>query len=204
MNPDVEQLIAAAREGDAEALGRLLQQYRPYLKIMAQRRLDPALAVREDASDVVQRTCLEAHRDLVAFHGNTEGELVAWLKAILNNNALEVIEKHRRAGKRNVDRRVSMDDSGGGGGQPLRQRLANNQSSPSQRAMRGEAAVRLAQFLDQLPEDQREAVRLRHLEGWSLAEIADHFQRSRTAVAGLLKRGLRAMRREFAQVEESE
>ena len=51
--------------------------------------------------------------------------------------------------------------------------LAAEQSSPSQRALRKEYSVRLAAALAQLPEPQREAVALRHLEGWSLADIAD-------------------------------
>jgi RNA polymerase sigma-70 factor (ECF subfamily) len=55
----------------------------------------------------------------------------------------------------------------------------------------------LAQAVETLPEDQREAIRLRYLEGWSLAQIAEHFDRSQVAVAGLLKRGLRGLREYF-------
>jgi RNA polymerase sigma-70 factor (ECF subfamily) len=72
--------------------------------------------------------------------------------------------------------------------------LAADQSSPSHRAIRAEAAIKLARALRQLPEDQREAVRLRHLEGWSLSELAEHFGRSQFAVAGLVKRGLQTLR----------
>ena len=61
--------------------------------------------------------------------------------------------------------------------------------------MRGEDAVRLAAALCELPEDQRKAVRLRHLEGFTLQQLAEHFDRSPEAVAGLLKRGLRKLRK---------
>jgi RNA polymerase sigma-70 factor (ECF subfamily) len=66
--------------------------------------------------------------------------------------------------------------------------------------MRGEAAVRLAQAMETLPEDQREAIRLRHLEGFTLVELAAHFDRSEVAVAGLVKRGLRGLRKYFEKL----
>jgi RNA polymerase sigma-70 factor (ECF subfamily) len=60
--------------------------------------------------------------------------------------------------------------------------------------LQGEQAVRLAQALETLPADQREAVRLRHLEGQSLAEMAHRLERSERAVAALLNRGIVALR----------
>ncbi|MBW3600449.1 MAG: sigma-70 family RNA polymerase sigma factor [Planctomycetes bacterium] len=191
-----EELIRLAREGDREALGRLLEQYRAYLRLLAQRRLDAVAQARVDASDVVQQTCMEAHRDFAAFRGGHEGELLAWLRRILEHNAAHTIERHIYAQKRTLDREKPLDDSQSAAG-PLLGRLAAEQTSPSRRAMLGEAAVRLAQALEHLPEDQREAVRLRHLEGWTLDQLTEHFQRSETAVAGLLKRGLRGLRSHF-------
>jgi RNA polymerase sigma-70 factor (ECF subfamily) len=67
--------------------------------------------------------------------------------------------------------------------------------------MRGEMAIRLAAEIESLPDDQRDAVRLRHLEGWSIGELAVHFDRSESAVAGLLKRGLRRLRDQLADSE---
>jgi RNA polymerase sigma-70 factor (ECF subfamily) len=60
--------------------------------------------------------------------------------------------------------------------------------------MRDEAAVVLASCLDKIPETQREAIRMRYLEGMSLKSISDRTGKSEMAVAGLLKRGLRALR----------
>ena len=80
----------------------------------------------------------------------------------------------------------------------MRERLESRQSSPSSRAMRGEAAVRLAQAMDRLPTDQCEAIRLRYLEGSSLTQIATEMQRSEVAAAGLLKRGLRGLRSDLS------
>ncbi len=190
-----QELIRRARDGDREALGVLLDRYRPYLRILAQRRLEPVQG-RVDASDVVQQTFLEAQRDFPAFGGKEEPELIAWLRRVLENNAANTLERHWFAQKRRVDRERSLDDTHGGG-TPLHRSVAAEQTSPSRRAMLGEAAVRLAEALETLPADQREAVRLRHLEGWTIAQLAGYFERSETAVAGLLKRGLRGLREHF-------
>ena len=76
--------------------------------------------------------------------------------------------------------------------------IPSGSSSPSQRMMRDEAAVVLAICLEQIPETQRQAIRMRYLEGMSLKEISERIEKSEMAVAGLLKRGLRALREEMA------
>ena len=187
-------LLAKACGGDGEALGTLLQKYRPYLRVMAQRRLDSRLKIRVDPSDVVQTTFLEAHRDLAGFRGKSQGELVAWLRRILDNNLAQAIQRHVFAKKRSIRREKSLDDAVGTS-HVLADFLAADQSSPSRRVMRGEAAIRLTVAMQRLPRDQHEAVRLRHLEGCSLAQIAERFGRTEVAVAGLLKRGLRGLRK---------
>ena len=53
-----------------------------------------------DASDIVQQTCMEGHRDFAAFRGQAEGELLAWLRRILEHNAAHTIERHVYAQKR--------------------------------------------------------------------------------------------------------
>lgn len=60
--------------------------------------------------------------------------------------------------------------------------------------MRDEAAVYLANCLEEIPDTQREALRLRYVEGCSLKEIAAKMDKSEMAAAGLLKRGLQALR----------
>ena len=72
--------------------------------------------------------------------------------------------------------------------------LVADQTSPSQRAANVEQFVQLANCLAKLPDDQREAVMRHHLQGWTLAELAAHLQRSEGAVAGLLHRGLKQLK----------
>jgi RNA polymerase sigma-70 factor (ECF subfamily) len=60
--------------------------------------------------------------------------------------------------------------------------------------MQAEVVLQLIRALDTLPADQREAIRLRYFDSWTLERIAAHMNRSLTSVAGLLKRGLKSLR----------
>src|SRR5262249_13136767 len=68
------------------------------------------------------------------------------------------------------------------------------ESSPSQRLMRQERLLKLAEALDRLPEDQRTALELRYLQGLSVAEVCRRMGRGTPSVANLLYRGLKALR----------
>lgn len=187
-----QQLLDQALAGNADALGELLEHYRAYLTVLAQRYLDQRVRGRLDAADVVQITFLEAQRDLPSFRGHQIEELLGWLRHILRNNVASAHQKHIYTQKRSAGREVvnSPTDS-----RPAFTDLAPSETtSPSQRMMRDEAAVYLANCLDELPETQREALRLRYVEGCSLKEIADSMHKTEMAVAGLLKRGLKALR----------
>lgn len=192
------ELLEQARRGDREALGKLLESQRVALHRLAERQLDGRVAVRVDASDVIQQTFLEAHRSFPQFAGRGARELVAWLQGILGHKVAGAVRDHALLQKRDVRRDRSIDDSGGGAG-PLKQQLDAGLSTPSQKAIRGEEVQRLTEALTLLPDDQREAVRLRHLEGWTLADIARHLGRTPSATAGLIKRGMQALRRQLHQ-----
>jgi RNA polymerase sigma-70 factor (ECF subfamily) len=189
-------LLERARRGEADAMGQLLEHYQPYLYLLAQRRLSPRIRTRVDPSDIVQQTLFEAQRDLSAFRGDAAEELSAWLRRILQHNVQQSVERHWQTKKRSLQQERSLNEPLDGG-QQLCELLAAEQSSPSQRAMKGEAAVQLARAICQLPEDQREAVRLRHLEGFSLKQLAETMGRSEMAVAGLIKRGLQGLREQL-------
>ena len=194
MNNDTNSaVLKRAKGGDRDALGNLLNRYRPYLRILALRYLDSGVRSRVDPSDVIQQTCLDIHRDIDGFRGAHEAEWIGWVRKILENNVNQVIRRHIQTQKRSIRKEAIVDQSS------RAHRIRNagpvsNESSPSQRVMRGEQAVRLAMLLGKLPQDQREALRLRYLEGKTLLEIAERLDRSEMAVAGLLKRGLRSLR----------
>ncbi|WP_237607672.1 sigma-70 family RNA polymerase sigma factor [Roseimaritima sediminicola] len=187
--------MAVAKAGDSEALGELLEQYRGFLLMRAHRYMDERLRRRVDPADVVQLTFLEAQRDLASFRGSSPAEFGAWLKNILRHNLATAVARHVTTQKRSLNRETHPsprggDDSAGNWIAALPDQL----STPSGQAMRAEAAMELIESLHQLPEAQAEAIRLRYMEGRTLAEIVERMGRSETAVAGLLKRGLQKLR----------
>jgi len=178
--------LRQARDGDSDALGALLDEFRPYLKLLAQRAMDGRLAGRIDSSDVVQQTYLSAVRKFDEFSGDDADALAGWLQLIHERNLIDTARKHLVAEKRSVGREETLIETEALDDVEL--------TSPSQRLMKGESAVRLAGALAFLPDDQSEAIRLRHLDGWSLEKIAERMDRSKRAVAGLLHRGLENLR----------
>jgi RNA polymerase sigma-70 factor (ECF subfamily) len=170
-----------------------LDRFRSYLLFLARARLDHRLRGKLDPSDVVQQTLLEAHRDAAQFRGATDAERAAWLRQVLARNLANAARDLTRD-KRDVGRERSLQTALDESSARLEACLEAAQSSPSQRAVRGEDLVRLAAALAVLPEAQRQAVEMRHLHGRPLADIAREMGRTPAAVAGLLHRGLAQLR----------
>jgi RNA polymerase sigma-70 factor, ECF subfamily len=177
-----------------------LERYRDYLRLLAGLQLDRQLQGRIDASDVVQQTFLQAHQALSGFHGSTDAELAAWLRQILARNLAHAVRDHGRD-RRDVGRERSLEAALEASSIRLEGWLAAEQSSPSQHADRNEQVLRLASVLNGLPEAQREAVVLHYWQGWTTTEIGRHLERSPSAVAGLLKRGLHELRKHMLDPE---
>ena len=188
---DLDSLLKLAVSGDQRSLGRLLDEFRPWLRLLAQRVLDERLAGRIDGSDVVQQTYLSAVRRFSEFRGNTTEELSAWLRRIHERNLIDETRKHIVARKRSVSAEVEDVD--------VDVVAEARFSSPSQRILNGESAVRLARAIGRLPEDQAQAVQLRHLDGWPLDQIASRLDRSQGAVIALLHRGITNLRSLIAE-----
>lgn len=181
-----DQLLYRAREGNQEALGELLHRHRSWLQLFAARQLDRRIRRRVGDSDLVQQTLLSAVRTFPEFRGTSVAELQAWLKQIFDRNLADAVRFHA-ALRRSLDAEATQLESPEG-------IAPADLPSPSQQLLFGEEAARIADALQLLPEDQRTAIRLRYLEGYSLEQLEQHFQRSRAACAGLVKRGLQALR----------
>lgn len=182
-----------AAQNPAEAAGRELGRCREYLRVLAGMHLDPRLRVKLDPSDVVQQTLLEAHTRRDQFRGTSEAELAAWLRRMLANNLADALRGFRRA-KRDLRLERSLEEAVDQSASKIDGWLVAEQSSPSEQAMKNEQLLRLTAALAGLPDAQREAVTLYHLQGCTLPELAARLGRSETAVAGLLHRGLAKLR----------
>ncbi|HEV3204532.1 MAG TPA: sigma-70 family RNA polymerase sigma factor [Gemmataceae bacterium] len=178
---------------EAQTQGRPLEEYREYLRLLARVLLDHRLQGKLDPSDVAQETLLKAHRAKDEFYCQNEGEKLAWLRRIMANTITDLARKFGTTA-RNIDLEQSLQKDLDESSARLEAWLSSGGSSPSAQAIRQEEFLRLAQALGQLTEDQRRAVEYRHLQGCSLAEIAQQLGRSKGAVAKLLVRGISRLR----------
>jgi len=183
---------------DLEDPGVALETWRPYLRLLAQLNLPRGLRSKLDASDIVQQTMMQAHQTFTQFRGQSEAELRGWLRRILARNLIHASRDYGRA-KRDLAREHSIEAALDASSARVDVWLAANQSSPSLRVAHEEQVTRLADALTHLPDAQREVVMLHYWQGWTIAAIARHMSRSSSAVAGLLKRGLRKLRHELQE-----
>lgn len=172
---------------------RGLERFRAYLRLLASVQLGAGLRAKLDPSDLVQQTLLKAWQGLEQLRGQSDAEVAAWLRRILARTLANAVRDLGRE-KRDVKRELSLEASLEQSSARLEAWLADAASSPDERAERNEQVLRLAAAVDQLPEAQREAVILHHLQGQTLDATAEQLGRSAAAVAGLLKRALKVLR----------
>jgi RNA polymerase sigma-70 factor (ECF subfamily) len=198
---DTEELLGLARAGNRAALGNLLQRYRSYLNLLAEYQLGRRLRGKVDASDLVQETFLEANRDFAQFRGSTEAELAAWLRRILATSLANLVGRYYGTRRRDVRLERELADELEQSSRALDAGLVAKQSSPSHEAARRDQSLLLADALEQLPEDYRQVLVLRHLEERSFPEIARHMGRSLDSVKNLWARALARLRQTMGGVQ---
>jgi RNA polymerase sigma-70 factor, ECF subfamily len=200
LNP--EEMIQEVKRGDDKALGQLLELYRTYLRLLARIEVGRRLQGKMDASDLVQETFLEAHRNFGLFRGSDEPQLVHWLRQIMAAKVANLVRHYFGVQKRDVRLEQELQAGLDNSSRMLGQDLAAALSSPSQQAMRRERAVLLANALERLPPDYREVIVLRHLEELTFPQVAERMGRSLNSVQKLWLRGLARLREVFGESNE--
>jgi RNA polymerase sigma-70 factor (ECF subfamily) len=197
---DPERLLGLARAGSGTALGQLLELYRGYLSLLARLQIGRRLQGKVYASDLVQEAFLRAYRDFAQFRGNTEEEMLAWLRQILSARLSDLIRHYLGAKRRDVRLERELGADLDASSRVLDRGLVAPHSSPSQQAIRRERSVLLADALDRLPEDYREVIILRQMEGLTFPEVADRMGKTVKSVEKLWIRALARLRRVLGEV----
>jgi RNA polymerase sigma-70 factor (ECF subfamily) len=146
--------------------------------------MDPRLQGRIDPSDLVQQTLLKAHEKQDQFRGKSDAERLAYQMA-------DALRKFRR---QQGNRERSIEEALEASSARLDAWLAAEQASPSERIVDQERLLEMAEAMAKLPEDQRTALELRHLQGLSVPAAAARMNKSPSAVASLLYRGMKSLR----------
>src|SRR5947209_7711551 len=183
-------LLDHARTGDRSALGDLLSSYTAYLMLLARVQIGRRLQGKVEPADVLQEVFLEAHRQFAQFRGASEAEFTAWLRRILAGTLALAFRRFLGTKARDVKLEQELGAQLDQSADAMDRNLAASISTPSQRASRREQAVLLADALGRLPEDYREVIVLRHLEGHGFSEVARLMERSEDSVQKLWVRAL--------------
>ncbi len=194
--PETQELLRQAQQGEPQAVERLLSRHREPLCRMVRLRLDPALAARIDASDVVQEVLLEASRRLTEYLRKPAMPFHLWLRHIAKDHVIDAHRRHRQARKRSLDREqplvpaVLNDHSS----VELAGRLLDQELTPASAAIRRELQRRMDAAITELDEDDREVILLRHAEQLSNQEVAAALGLSDAAASMRYLRALRRLR----------
>jgi RNA polymerase sigma-70 factor (ECF subfamily) len=182
----MEELLRRAREGDRAAFEELFRRYRPRLEAWASQSAPRAGPGIPRPSDIVQETSLRAFSSFSAFNGSTEGEWITWLHRIFERRKTQFFRDAQR--KKRKDTGALPLDS------PEAEAAPALQKSPSQALAHDEQWRQILTELFRLPDDQSKAIYLCYLKELPVAEVARRLDRTEAAVAGLLQRGLKALR----------
>ena len=196
---DDPDFLTRAKAGDHSVLGRLLNEFQNLLRARARESFDVRLRGRISESDLVQMTLMTAAEGFPAFRGQSEAELVAWLKAILAQHMAATARWHLQTQKHAVGKEVAFLDlptasQSGGSGSGSAFAPAANVPTPSRYLMQEELRERIGAAIAELPWEQQEAVRLKFIDEWTLPEIAEFLGKTERAVAGLVARGMKRLK----------
>ncbi len=184
-------LLAKARAGDADALGQVINRYRPYLLKIAYEEGDTNLQAKAGDSDLVQNTCLQAIRVFQEFQGRTSSEMRAWLRQILVHQVNDFRDQYQ-TNKRDIAAEVPLQtveaqDS-------RNEKLKDAAASPSEQVMLQEESDWLERALDDLPEIERTIIKLRQQDGRPFSEIARTVGMSEEATQKRWARAIHSLR----------
>ncbi|WP_042458391.1 RNA polymerase sigma factor SigM [Streptacidiphilus jiangxiensis] len=150
------ELLRRHLEGDPDAFGELVRRHRDRLWAIALR----TLGDREEAADAVQDAMVSAFRSAHTFQGRSA--VTTWLHRIVVNACLDRARRSATRRTRLVEDETVLESAAG----------HDEGADVSAAAERGELRRELAAALSTLPADQRAALVLVDMEGYSVAEAA--------------------------------
>jgi len=197
-----QELLANAKEGSEEAIGKLLDRHRDALRRMVQMRLDRKIQRRVDVSDIVQDVLFEANRRLSKYLQEPKMPFHLWLRHMARDRIIDAHRRHRVSAKRSVDREkpltspANVDRST----MEIAAQLCDPAITPAAAATMHELARRFEAAIDELEERDREVLLMRHFEHLTNQEVAQALSLTEPAAS---MRYLRALRRLRALIAET-
>jgi RNA polymerase sigma-70 factor (ECF subfamily) len=164
-------LVELARGGDSEAFGQLYDHYHPSVYRFLYYRVGSVTL----AEDLTSETFFRALRSMSSFRWQGK-DFGAWLMTIARNLTTD----HYKAGRTRLEQTTEDMST-----------LDSTTDGPEGAVLAQLTNEALLEALSQLPNEQRECLVMRFLQGLSIAETADVLGRSAGAVKQLQLRGVR-------------
>jgi RNA polymerase sigma-70 factor (ECF subfamily) len=190
---DQEERVVAAVAGDKVAMGDLLIHHYESVARHIDRRLPKEMKKWVDIDDLVQQSLVRAIKNVHQLQHQTPESFLNWLLTIVDHQVGDAHRAYQRMMKR-AKRKRSSKRSRHDSSIKLLERLAADGDTPSRGAAQDELVRAVQVGIASLPDGQREAMELFHLEGKTLAEVATALHRTSAAVRGLLHRGRLTLR----------
>lgn len=183
-----EALLEAARSGDKQAQGRLMETCRPQLLFLARRRLNLHSQIKGSGSDVVQDAFVKALREIETFEGCTPEQWMSWLRVILHHTMANFQRQYRTV-KRQAGREVPTEAA------TIREDPRHAVSSASSAVIHREEGEQIQQALERLPDHYIQVIRMRIEENLSFEEIGRRTGRTSEAARQIWRRAVAEVRR---------
>lgn len=198
MFPDsasTQRLLAQAGDGEEAAVNELIERHRESLRRMVAGRMDRGMAQRVDASDIVQDTLIEAHRRLSDYIKDGSMPFHLWLRHIAKDRLIDAHRRHR-AQRRDVGREQAMRAAGTAdrSSLDLAAQLCDMELTPAAATLRKELETRFWSAIENLDEQDREIVLMRHQEQLGNSEVAEILGLSQPAAGMRYLRAIRKLR----------
>lgn len=192
-NSQLANWLALARQGDESARNQLFAACRSYVAVIARVQLHRRLQAKVDPSDLVQQSLLEAHRGFDDFRGQTPQDWLAWLKHVVQHNAVDADKHYRGAARRDLRREHNPTPVDGSASRAPWSPV-DPSPSPSQFVLQSERELGLAAAIERLPDDYRQVILLRNVERLPFDEVARRMDRTRGACQMLWARAVEQLR----------
>lgn len=177
---DEQALISAAQRGDVHAFNQLVRKYQRTAYNVAYR----VLSNSDNAADAVQDAFVSAYRAIAKFRG---GSFKAWILRIVTNACYDQLRRRQRRPEESLDDLLEVEADHAS-------ILTDESESPEEHALRQELGSAIQRGLQELPDDQRVAVVLSDIQGYSYDEIAQVTGVALGTVKSRISRGRSALR----------
>ena len=171
-------------------------RYRPYLQLLAQRAIPPAIRARVDPSDLVQQTVAEAWKNREQFRGE-KGNHMPWLRGILTKIAAANVRQHLGTQSRDAGREIEITQLLQNSDASLAAFVQTDTKGPQSAAQHNEQLLALATAMERLSESERNVLMWRHFDDLSHAQIAQRLDKSEPAVRMIWIRALKKLKSHF-------